>query len=121
MYIHNLSGFDGMFILKTLAAIEDKFNIIIKDDKIISVTVQRNKVNLIFQDSLLLLPASLSKLGKGFGVAWKGDFDHTRSDKCTTREQFEQIREELLAYNKQCQLALPSTIPSFKQILSANL
>lgn len=39
VYAHNLSGFDGIFILKTLAGVSDKFNIVRKDDKIICITV----------------------------------------------------------------------------------
>ena len=63
VYIHNLSGFDGMFILKELADISSNFKIIKKEDKIISLTVVKpvsirgkiTPVKLIFKDSLLML------------------------------------------------------------------
>jgi hypothetical protein len=84
VYAHNFSSFDGLFLLKIL----NKIGIItplIKDGKLISVNlsyqVKENSdkfYNLKFNDSLLLLQASLKKLGKSFKVeTLKGDFDTT--------------------------------------------
>lgn len=90
VYIHNLSGFDGMFLLKALANVAETFDIVRKDDKIISLTVSRgakkDKVRLIFKDSLLLLPSSLQKLGKAFAVEMKGEFSHLETLSASWRD-----------------------------------
>ena len=37
VYIHNFFSFDSMFLIKALAEFSDKFKIVKKDDKIISL------------------------------------------------------------------------------------
>lgn len=114
-----------MFILKSIANISDKFNIIRKEDKIISINVTKEilsvnesiEIKLTFRDSLLLLPSSLKDLGKGFGVEMKGDFDHNKSDQCLTPEQFEQIRVDLVNYNKQDCLVLHQVLVKFSKLI----
>jgi hypothetical protein len=70
IYIHNLSRFDGIFLLRLLANIKDtKLLPIIKDDKMIALTLKYgNKCKITFHDSMLLLPSSLDKLSKSFNV-----------------------------------------------------
>lgn len=74
-------------------------------------------IKIKFNDSLLLLPASLEKLGKAFGGALKGDFDHTRSSKCTSYQDFEAIRTELLEYNKLDCLVLYQVLTVFGKLI----
>lgn len=87
VYVHNLSGFDSMFILNTLANYPELFKLIKKDDKIITIQASKNivindkdeKVSLTFFDSLSILPSSLKDLGEAFGVSMKGEYDHMKS------------------------------------------
>jgi hypothetical protein len=69
VYIHNLSRFDGIFLLRILAKIENsKLVPIIKDEKMIALTLKFGKSKITFHDSMLLLPSSLNKLSKCFNV-----------------------------------------------------
>lgn len=70
VYIHNLSRFDGIFLLRILATIADlKLDIIQKDDKMIALTLNYgNKCKITFHDSMLFLPSSLDKLSKAFNI-----------------------------------------------------
>jgi DNA polymerase type B, organellar and viral len=81
VYAHNLSGFDGIFLIKQLIAYTDsKVEPLIHNGKIISIKFIhttfvmegniRKKVirTIIFKDSLLLLPMNLRKLCKAFNV-----------------------------------------------------
>ena len=139
VYVHNLSGFDAMFIVKTLANNFEDFKIIRKDDKIISLSVSKtigytehkftdstgkqvtdkepDKVKITFADSLLLLPSSLKSLGLSFGVENKGEYDHTKTNFCESAEDFESIRNEILLYNKQDCLVLYQVILKFKNLV----
>ena len=84
IYIHNLSNFDGVFLLRILALFAKehnlKINIIKRDSAIISITLEipvKNKIYSIeFRDSLLTLPAALRKLAKSFRVEDKGIFPY---------------------------------------------
>ena len=73
-YCHNLGGFDSVFILSTLYNYNDnnenKFNIscILRNDKIIKISIKKDKNILIILDSYAMLPSSLSKLGKDYNV-----------------------------------------------------
>lgn len=79
IYIHNFSFFDGVFLLRILSELSP-LNIrpIIRDGRIIdlkfSFFIYKNKINLYFRYSYLLLPSSLSKLALNFGVENKGIF-----------------------------------------------
>lgn len=73
VYTHNLSNFDGIFLIESFI----KFNsdIIttdlkptIKDGKMINLEFKFNKCKINFRDSLSLLPLSLYKLAKQFKV-----------------------------------------------------
>lgn len=73
IYVHNLSGFDGIFILDTLSKL-GKVDFLLRKGKIIKLSlkfkIKENgpsyKIN--FVDSLLLLPSSLDSLGKAFQI-----------------------------------------------------
>lgn len=70
VYIHNLSSFDGIFLLRILAKLENtKLISIIKDGKMIALTLKYgNKCKITFHDSMLLLPSSLDKLSNSFNI-----------------------------------------------------
>jgi len=74
-YVHNLNGYDSVFLLKALINYNQKYNkfkieCILKDTRIIKlkVSLQKNKklISISFLDSLMLLSGSLNKLGKDF-------------------------------------------------------
>lgn len=80
IYVHNLSNFDGIFLLKVLASFEDCIiTPQLRKGKMINIKVNynggQNSVN--FRDSLLILPSSLKKLAKSFGVEDKGIFPYS--------------------------------------------
>jgi DNA polymerase type B, organellar and viral len=81
IYVHNLSNFDGVFLLRILSDIENtKITPVIKDGKIINLNLSwtsnnenvKKRYSIDFRDSLLLLPISLRKLAKAFDVEFKG-------------------------------------------------
>jgi hypothetical protein len=84
IYIHNLSNFDGIFLLKHLTEIPQSIlSPVIKDGKMISLTFswfaneRSNKsYSFEFRDSLLMLPSSLAKLAKSFQFEDKGIFPY---------------------------------------------
>lgn len=73
-YCHNLSGFDVVFILKVLDTYNennnDKYNIspILREDKIIKITISKNNRSFTIMDSYCMLADSLNRLGKNFEV-----------------------------------------------------
>jgi len=67
IYIHNLSGFDAIFLLKILNELGNIKPIIHHGD-IISIGFKFNSYNITFRDSHQLLLASLRNLGKSFAV-----------------------------------------------------
>lgn len=64
IYLHNLSNFDGIFLLRTLSKLNGKIKPIIRDNIIIQLKLTFNlesskrKYNICFRDSLLMLPSS---------------------------------------------------------------
>jgi len=80
VYLHNLSFFDGVFLLKILAQLTDsKIKPIIRDGRFIVLKLtfnydlrtqeqKVNKLSLYFRDSFLLLPSSITKLAHNFKV-----------------------------------------------------
>ena len=80
VYVHNLSNFDGIFLLKILSVIDNiKIFPIIKDNKMINIKLSYEGINnytISFRDSLLMLPSSLNKLTKQFNVDNKGIFPY---------------------------------------------
>lgn len=78
VYVHNLSKFDGIYLLNVLKRIGDtNIKITRKDGKFINIKVIYNdKYTINFRDSLLILPVSLSKLAKSFELEDKGVFPY---------------------------------------------
>lgn len=71
VYLHNFSNFDGIFMIKILSEISTKVKPIIKDGRIINISVKYGKKNnytLHFRDSYLILPSSLDNLAKNFNL-----------------------------------------------------
>ena len=76
IYIHNLSRFDGIFLLKILANLGE-CQPIIHNDKIISIGFKFKGYDITFRDSKQLLIGSLRSLGKSFNVhSQKGYFPY---------------------------------------------
>jgi len=73
IYAHNLSGFDGIFLLKHLLEY-GKLEPLIFNGKLISIKLivkgdkKSETKTIIFKDSYLLLPLSLRKLCKAFNI-----------------------------------------------------
>ena len=79
VYAHNLSGFDGIFLLKHLLTL-GKVTPLIHNGKIITIKVRLNisgyiGKTIVFKDSYLLLPQSLRSLCEAFNIVTpKGHF-----------------------------------------------
>src|SRR5882757_1300306 len=77
IYVHNLSFFDGIFLMKIFTSIENLLVIpLIKDGKMFNIQLIYNDIIINFRDSLLLLPASLKSLAKSFTVEDKSIFPY---------------------------------------------
>jgi len=84
VYIHNNKNFDGIYILNSLLRTEDiKIKPFFNKGKMISITLTLNSgiknksITITLKDSLSLLPSSLRKLGKSYGVeTLKGIFPY---------------------------------------------
>ena len=75
IYIHNLSYFDGVFLLKNLSEI-GKIKPLMRNGQIYNIRLEllgdRNQKYVFYlRDSLLILPHSLDKLAKSFNVSNK--------------------------------------------------
>jgi hypothetical protein len=81
VYIHNLSLFDGIFLLGSLSELSIKDNdiqLLKRDNKLIIIRFKYGKEDddcIEFRDSLLLLPLSLRKLAKTFNPKDKNQKD----------------------------------------------
>jgi hypothetical protein len=110
IYVHNLSNFDGIFILKILSSIENiKIFPIIKDNKMINIKLTYDGINnytISFRDSLLMLPSSLRKLSKQFNVENKTIFPYNF------------VNDQ---YNKNVILNYIGKVPSFKYFNDLNI
>lgn len=79
IYVHNLSLFDGVFLLGILASMNScTIKPQLRKGKIINIKVSFNngKHSINFKDSLLILPVSLAKLAKAFNLEDKGLFPY---------------------------------------------
>lgn len=81
VYFHNWAGYDSILSLAALLSLKGyKFVPIIRDGKVISLTVQdvKTKVTcLTIKDSIKLIPGALGKLAKDFGCETQKDhFPH---------------------------------------------
>ena len=80
IYFHNLANFDGIFLLKILSNIPGAIvQPILHKGKLVQITFKLNKIKVIFRDSLQMMPISLRKLAKSFGVLNKSFFPHSFS------------------------------------------
>ena len=71
IYVHNLN-FDGRLILESITRTKTyKFNALIKDDNIYSITIVKNKKEICFRCSYKILPQSLNKIAKSFALDHK--------------------------------------------------
>lgn len=77
VYVHNLGGFDGVFLLKPLVELLGPFRVIMDKSKdFISLSLP-NKI--VFKDSYRIFPASLASLSSLFDVPIpKGFLDHNK-------------------------------------------
>jgi DNA polymerase elongation subunit (family B) len=71
LYAHNLSGFDINFIWEKLALLSKDYSVGImkRENKILSITINKKHISLTIKDSFLLLPSSLKSLCKNFGTS----------------------------------------------------
>ena len=77
LYAHNLSSFDGFFILKACVSHEIKLDILKRDSIIYNLKVSIGKHKIEFKCSLLLLQASLNDCAQSFNVPMaKIPFNH---------------------------------------------
>jgi DNA polymerase type B, organellar and viral len=81
IYFHNLSNFDGIFLLRRLSNLKYKIEPLIHNGKLIQIKVNKNNLTWFINDSYLLLLNSLDKLGKSFNIEIsKGIFPYFISD-----------------------------------------
>ena len=81
VYIHNLSNFDGVFLIRILGILQKlddniKIKITKRDSAIINISISYNKITLNIRDSLSMLPSSLRNLAKSFKVDDKSIFPY---------------------------------------------
>lgn len=82
VYCHNFGKYDYIFIRKLLLQKYNGSIIVSKDLTVLSISINngikgKNRINLIFRDSLALLPLSLHKLGISYEVdVLKGIFPY---------------------------------------------
>src|SRR5882757_4522604 len=79
VYVHNLSFFDGIFLMarSAFSSIDNLIvNPLIKDGKYFNIELILDDIKIIFRDSLLMLPLSLKKLSKSFAVEDKSIFPY---------------------------------------------
>lgn len=81
VYAHNLSSFDGIFLVRNLLSI-GSVQPLIYNGRLISIQLRLpNGKTIIFKDSFLLLPNSLRKLCKAFNILMpKGHFPFLLND-----------------------------------------
>jgi DNA polymerase elongation subunit (family B) len=73
VYVHNLAGFDAVFLIRTLSHL-GRPKIVMNKGKLISIGFTYNSCTVVFKDSYQLLPSSLNKLASSFGVHKKEVF-----------------------------------------------
>ena len=124
VYLHNLSKFDGIFMLKILVGLvpNKNINLIIRNGELISIILfydyfsegKKKRGKIHFHDSKLLLNSSLKKLANNFSVEEKGFFDFKNINTTDTNILI-QMKEELLKYNKQDCLVLYQILEKFNK------
>jgi len=111
IYVHNLSNFDGIFLMKYFINLKyNNENVyikpIIKDGKFINININFDRYKISFRDSLLILLSSLNKLSKAFTLDNKGKFDFNKVNNLTIEElNNNKLREEIIKYcNLDCKI-----------------
>jgi len=110
VYVHNLSNFDGIFLMNIFSSIDNiKILPTLKDGKMINIKLSYDNINayqISFRDSYLMLPSSLKSLAKQFNVANKTIFPYNFvNDK----------------FNKNINLNYISKVPAFKYFINLTL
>nr|YP_010991015.1 DNA polymerase [Pappia fissilis]WOX61288.1 DNA polymerase [Pappia fissilis] len=76
IYMHNFAKFDGVFLLNILAKLGN-IKIIRHKGRLISISLKYKNYVIHFKDSYQILPSSLRKLAKSFGVEQKSIFPYS--------------------------------------------
>jgi hypothetical protein len=103
VYVHNLSNFDGIFLLNSIVdKLSEKIDIepTLRNGKFINIKIKFSKYFINIRDSYLLLPLSLSKLSQQFQV------EHLK-----TSFPYHFINDK---YNKNIDLNYIGTIPNIE-------
>jgi hypothetical protein len=105
VYIHNISHFDGIFLLRLLTKVGN-LNPTFKDGNIINLNLSWKNSNgksvydINFRDSLLLLPNSLRKLAKAFNVENKAFFPYRFVNDPSISLQYEGLIPNISFYDE---------------------
>lgn len=115
LYTHNLGKFDGYFLIKPFLKHFGPYDLLVdKSYAIISITLPGN---IIFKDSIRILPLSLAKLGNLFKTEHrKLDFDHTTATESEICKSSFRVNLELYLQND-CLCLLEVLIDASKIIL----
>ena len=108
VYAHNLSGFDGIFLLSQLIKF-DTANVepVLFNGKLMAIKYKTKDRLVVFKDSYLLLPMSLRQLCKSFAVSYAktyfpfllsdidyvGEFPHFQFWSGITKSVYDSIRD----------------------------
>lgn len=132
IYLHNLSRFDGIILLKHLISRHSDYIIkpLIRNHRIYEIKVYKkmqqevdgkmvDKIGVLlftFKDSLNLLPGKLDTLAQNLcpDLGGKYDFDH---EQLKTVEDISRLEEELLEYLKQDVLLLGGVMKKAQEII----
>lgn len=100
VYFHNLSRFDGIFLLKHLASHHSKYKLkpLMRNNRLYELSVYSGKVMLFrFRDSLNLLPGTLNNLAKSLcpDLGTKGSVDHKSLDVNNIAANKDQLLESM--------------------------
>ena len=112
IYIHNLGGFDGIFIYKYLASVSNDVDAIIdSSNKFITISGSiltngiHEKVNLEFKDSYRVFPVSLQDLCGIFNTQGKTNAYKDEYNKITLFNN-ELLLQEFISYGLQDSISL---------------
>lgn len=101
VYFHNLSRFDGIFIMNHIRKHRPEWVLkpLMRNREVYQIEVRAMGKNILFRDSLRLLPGSLSKLGESLcpELGKKGEVDHSK----VSIEKFKSQKDILIEYMKQ--------------------
>jgi DNA polymerase type B, organellar and viral len=112
IFIHNLGGFDGVFLLKPLVELLGPFNLLIDKSKdFISMTLPGQ---IVLKDSFRIFPTSLASLSSLFNVPIpKGELNHNSINLINIGD----IRLEVEAYLKKDLISLLDIMKAASEML----